>query len=103
MNVLITGGRVIDPANGVDQIRDLFICDDKIAGFDNPTREITVDKTGAGDAMLAIISLCLKNKLSNELSLLIGSLAAAQSTESIGNKNPVNKIKILKTLENLLK
>jgi len=65
--------------------------------------EITVDKTGAGDAMLAIISLCLKNKLSNELSLLIGSLAAAQSTESIGNKNPVNKIKILKTLENLLK
>jgi len=62
-----------------------------------------VDKIGAGDAMLSIISLCLKNNFSNELALLVGSLAAAQSTESIGNKNPVSKIKILKTLESLLK
>ena len=45
MNVLITGGRVIDPANGVDQTQDLFIRDGKIAGFDDPTREIAVDKT----------------------------------------------------------
>ena len=52
MNVLITGGRVIDPANGVDQTQDLFIRDGKIAGFDDTTREIAVDKTldarGAG-------------------------------------------------------
>ena len=33
----------------------------------------------------------------------VGALAAAQSTESIGNKNSVSKIKILKTLEHLLK
>ena len=62
-----------------------------------------VDKIGAGDAMLSLVSLCLQNKISNELSLLIGSLAAAQSAESIGNKYPVSKIKILKTLENMLK
>jgi rfaE bifunctional protein kinase chain/domain len=65
--------------------------------------DAAVDKIGAGDAMLSIISLCLKNKFSNELALLVGSLAAAQSTESIGNKNSVSKIKILKTLKHLLK
>ena len=45
MNVLIMGGRVIDPANSVDQTQDLFICDGKIAGFGIPTREIELDKT----------------------------------------------------------
>ena len=62
-----------------------------------------VDKIGAGDAMLSIIALCLKCGFDNELALLTASLAAAQSVESIGNKIPVNKVKILKTLENILK
>ena len=62
-----------------------------------------VDRVGAGDAMLSIIALCLKSGLTNELALLISSLAAAQSTETIGNKESTNKIKILKVLEHLLK
>lgn len=62
-----------------------------------------VDKIGAGDAMLSIISLCLKCGFDRDLALLIASLAAAQSVESIGNKEAINKIKILKTLENILK
>ena len=62
-----------------------------------------VDKIGSGDAMLALISLCLKSKLGKELSLLIGSLAAAYSTETIANKEPVSKIKIIKALEHMLK
>jgi len=65
--------------------------------------KLPVDKVGAGDAMLSIIALCLKNELSKELTLLIGSLAAAQSVESIGNKESLNKIKILKSIENMLK
>ena len=65
--------------------------------------DTAVDKIGAGDAMLSVVSLCLKNKFSDELTLLLGSLAAAQSTETIGNKNSVSKIKILKALENLIK
>ena len=36
-----------------------------------------IDKVGAGDAMLAIISMCLKAKIPNDLSLLLGSLAGA--------------------------
>jgi len=63
----------------------------------------SVDKIGAGDAMLSIIALCLKSDFDRELALFTASLAAAQSVESIGNKTPVNKVQILKTLENILK
>jgi rfaE bifunctional protein kinase chain/domain/rfaE bifunctional protein nucleotidyltransferase chain/domain len=62
-----------------------------------------VDKIGAGDAMLSIIALCLKNGFTKDLALLTGSLAAAQSTETIGNKETVSKTKIIKTLEHLLR
>ena len=58
---------------------------------------------GAGDAMLSIISMCLKYKFDKDLALLIGSLAAAQSVETVGNKESINKIQILKNLENILK
>ncbi len=63
----------------------------------------TVDKIGAGDAMLSIVALCLKFGLDKELSLLASSLAAAQSVETIGNKESVNKVKLLKSFDHLLK
>jgi rfaE bifunctional protein kinase chain/domain/rfaE bifunctional protein nucleotidyltransferase chain/domain len=63
----------------------------------------SVDKIGAGDAMLSLISLCLKSKIDDELALLTGSLAAAVSVESIGNKESIKKLKILKSIEHLLK
>ena len=53
--------------------------------------------------MLSIISLCLKSSFDVKLALLLASLAAAQSVESIGNKEVINKTQILKTLENILK
>ena len=62
-----------------------------------------VDKVGAGDAMLAILSLCLKKNFDKNISLLIASLAAAQSVESIGNSIPVSKNQILKSIQYLLK
>lgn len=62
-----------------------------------------IDKVGAGDAMLAMMALCLKSEFAYDLSLLIGSLAASFSTETMGNKEPVSKIKILKSVEHLLK
>jgi len=62
-----------------------------------------VDKIGAGDTMLSIIALCLKSKFSKDLAMLMASLAAAQSVETIGNKESINKTKILKSLENILK
>ena len=44
-----------------------------------------------------------KNNFTKELSILLGSLAAAQSTETFGNKDPVSKNKMLKALQHILK
>ena len=62
-----------------------------------------VDKIGAGDAMLALISCSLKSGFGSDLSLFIGSLAAAQSVESIGNSIPVSKVQLLKTFNHAVK
>ena len=63
----------------------------------------TIDKIGAGDAMLSIASLCLKMSLKPDITLFISSLAAALSVESIGNKKRISKGEILKNLETLFK
>ena len=62
-----------------------------------------VDKVGSGDALLALLSICLYSNLDEDLSLFISSIAAAQSVETIGNSSPVSKAKLLKTISHLLK
>jgi len=62
-----------------------------------------IDKIGSGDALLALLSVCLYSNLDEKLSLFIGSLAAAQSVETVGNSVPVSKSKLLKTISHLLK
>jgi rfaE bifunctional protein kinase chain/domain/rfaE bifunctional protein nucleotidyltransferase chain/domain len=62
-----------------------------------------VDKIGAGDTMLSLIGLCLKVKLNSELALLMSSLGAAQSVQSLANKDTLSKVSMLKTLENIFK
>ena len=62
-----------------------------------------IDKVGSGDALLALLSVCLYSNFDEKLSLFIGSLAAAQSVETVGNSEPVSKTKLLKTISHLLK
>ena len=62
-----------------------------------------VDKTGAGDAFLSITALCLKSGFSKELALFTGSLAAAHSVETLGNKEAISKAKILKVFDHMFK
>ena len=62
-----------------------------------------VDKIGSGDAMLALLSCALKIGMDPNLALFIGSLAAAQSVETIGNSVPVNKKQLLKTFAHAIK
>jgi rfaE bifunctional protein kinase chain/domain/rfaE bifunctional protein nucleotidyltransferase chain/domain len=62
-----------------------------------------IDKIGAGDTMLSLISLCLKNKINLDLSLLLSSLAAAQSVRTMGNKKSIDKMTLMKSLEHILK
>tara|TARA_B100001093_G_C26633874_1_gene930109 strand:- start:498 stop:1028 length:531 start_codon:yes stop_codon:yes gene_type:complete len=63
----------------------------------------SIDKVGAGDAMLSLASLGLKLKLDPELVLFFSSLAAAISVESIGNKEHVTYDKLDRVLEYMLK
>ena len=61
-----------------------------------------VDKVGAGDAMLSVVSIALSSGIDKHLSLLLGSLASSQSIETMGPGMSVDKNKILNTIENLL-
>jgi len=45
----------------------------------------------------------LYSNIDEKLSLFIGSLAAAQSVETVGNSVPVSKAKLLKVISHLLK
>ena len=76
---------------------------DKKFNYCDAYAKTAIDKIGAGDAMLSIISLCLKCGFNKDLSLLVGSLAGAHSVSTIGNKEAINKTQILKSLENTLK
>ena len=62
-----------------------------------------VDRVGAGDVMHSIISICLKNKIEDELSLFISSIAAAQSVENLGNSNILDKFDLIRSIKYLLK
>lgn len=62
-----------------------------------------VDKIGSGDTMLSLLSLALASGMDDDLSLLVGSLAAADSVENIGNSKNIKKFEILKSLNYMLK
>ena len=64
---------------------------------------VVVDKVGSGDALLALLSVCLYSGITENLSLFIASIAAAQSVESIGTSRPVSKVLLLKTIFHFLK
>ncbi len=62
-----------------------------------------VDKIGSGDTMLSLMSIFLKLRLDKTYALLIGSLGASQSVSSMGNKNLIDKIKLIKAVNHTLK
>jgi len=62
-----------------------------------------IDKIGAGDSMLAILSILLKNKFNPSTSLLIASLLSSKVVNSMGNSYSASRIEIERNLEFLLK
>jgi len=62
-----------------------------------------VDKVGAGDTMLSIISLLIYIKFPIKISMFLGSLAAAQSVETISNSLKLDKTKLIKYALHMLK
>jgi fructose-1-phosphate kinase PfkB-like protein len=61
-----------------------------------------IDKIGAGDAMLALASLCFKKNIDDLLTLYLGSVAAGHVVETMSNSSPIDKNKILKIIEHQL-
>ena len=60
------------------------------------------DAIGAGDAFLALASLCMANGMESDSSLFIASAAAALATGVLGNQKPVTKGELLKFISVLL-
>ena len=100
MSVLIANNVVVTKGN---QGAELYNSDKDVFFTCPAFASKIVDKVGAGDAMLALISASLRSGYDEKISLLLGSLAAAQSVETIGNSKSVSKNTILKTLQHVLK
>lgn len=62
-----------------------------------------IDKVGAGDTLLSLLSISIKKSESLELSMLIASLAAAQNVKSLANSSYISDIEMKKNLKSYLK
>lgn len=62
-----------------------------------------VDKVGAGDSMMSICALCCESNLNPSINLFVSSIAAVQAVNTIGNKNKLDKVKLLKEINHTLK
>ncbi len=57
MNLRISHGRVIDPANGIDRVTDLFVGGARIAGLDAPPAGFAVDRALDAQGQIVIPGL----------------------------------------------
>lgn len=62
-----------------------------------------VDKVGAGDAMLSVMSLLCKVGCDPMVSIFLGSLAAAQNVEQLNNSKILNKNKMIQYANYMMK
>jgi bifunctional ADP-heptose synthase (sugar kinase/adenylyltransferase) len=61
-----------------------------------------VDRIGAGDALLAVASLCAANDVPMELTGFIGNAVGAQAVETVGNRSVVTAEGLAKQINDLL-
>ena len=72
--------------------------------FDVPAlTDTVVDRVGAGDAFLAVTAMCVARNTPMEAIGLIGNAVGAQAVGTMGNREPVERIPLLKGIEALLK
>ena len=60
-----------------------------------------IDTIGSGDTLFTVLSLCLTSGINPELSLLFSSIAAAMSTQNMGNDFNLNNSNLEKNLKSL--
>ena len=62
-----------------------------------------VDRVGAGDAVLSVVSLCVAQDSPMEIAGLIGNAVGAHAVATLGHRNSVDRASLYKHLESLLK
>ena len=62
-----------------------------------------VDRVGAGDTLLAVTALCFVTGVPEDMTLLLGNLAAAETVAATGTGNKLNKVNLVKAVQALLK
>ncbi|MDB9719141.1 PfkB family carbohydrate kinase, partial [Candidatus Pelagibacter sp.] len=62
-----------------------------------------IDKVGAGDFMLAIMSLLIDSKLDDKASLFVGNIVGAMSVSNMANSQFIDKIELKKKIIYTLK
>ena len=62
-----------------------------------------VDKIGAGDTLLVLISLCLKAGFQDEVAIFVASVAAGMSTARFANSQTIDKNELLNRIKYYLK
>lgn len=81
-----------------------ILFDKKMRKYSCPSFNLKpVDKIGAGDSMLAILSILLKNKVNPLTSLLIASLVSSIVVSNMGNSYSTSRVDIERYLDFLLK
>ena len=62
-----------------------------------------VDRMGAGDAYLSVTSLCLAQDAPIEIAGFIGNAVGAQAVATVGNREPVQRVPLIRHIEHILK
>jgi rfaE bifunctional protein kinase chain/domain len=62
-----------------------------------------VDRVGAGDSVLAISSLCAARDLQPEMTSFISNMVGAQAVSIVGNRSPIKKQGLVRSIESILR
>ncbi|MBC8232351.1 adenylyltransferase/cytidyltransferase family protein [bacterium] len=81
------------------------LCYNKETGFCEAPALATrvVDRVGAGDAFLAITSLCAVQKAPMEILAFLGNLAGAEAVATVGHRESLERLSLRRHVESLLK
>ena len=92
-NVIITHGR----KGSYSYSRDEGI-------YEVPAFAVNIkDRVGAGDAVLAITSLCAVQNAPAEVVAFIGNVVGAEAVTIMGNKSFIEKVPLMKHLSHMMK
>ena len=70
--------------------------------FSNPYADKVIDRVGAGDSVLFLLSILIFNKVPLELSLFLASISASINIKNLINKKNISKNELLKSIQHMI-